>query len=84
MASTRTDKKRRQESESRCAAIADGEARELLLALRSKLVALEESLEAAQENIRARPPSSKQIARLRLINDDLVSATKFAAKFAKD
>lgn len=84
MASARTDKKRRQETESRCAAIAHDEARELFRSMHSRLAALEVSLEAAQVNLQGRPTSPKQIARLRLINDDLVSATKFASKLAKD
>ena len=84
MATTKTDKKRRQESDSKCAEIAEDEARELLRSMRSSLATLEESLEAAQDSIHFWVSSTKQVARLRLINDDLVSATKFAAKLTKD
>jgi hypothetical protein len=84
VASTKADRKSRRESESKCAAIAEDEALDLLRGIRSNLAALEELLATAQDGLRHRASSPKQTARLRLIHDDLVSATKFAAKLTKD
>ncbi len=59
------------------------EARELIKAMRRDIASLESFLATEQKSIERRGLSSKRVARLRLISDDLKSACRFAAKSVK-
>ena len=82
MGTAKVEGRRRAES---AAAIAEREAAELVAHLRVQLTELSRHLSRAERHLdNGVPMRDKHVAKLRLIADDLSSATRFAAKLTKD
>jgi len=84
MTSIKVDGKRGPDGGRKRAAIAEREALELIAEMRRQLDRVRAGLDLAEADVAALSTLTKQVARLRLMSDDLASAAKFAAKLSKD